>query len=437
METAVLDQKVEEFKAKEAELKTIIEEAGNDVDFSQVVPFAEYFAGGDREKGQKEALTEFQRLNKAQNERGEDLDRMRAVKRTSEDQKAREDLLNEPQRGKLGWERGLGGLEGKSFSELVIASPAIKNRMGNMGPEAKFDLDFKALFRTGAGFAPQAVRTGEVVMYPTKPLDLIDLVVTIPTNQSAVSYMRQTSRSSIPRNVTEATDLTAAGELWPEATLVFTPQSAAIEKIATYVPVTDEQLEDEPGIQGILENDLEYMLRERLTNQILNGNGTSPNLDGILATTGIGTTAIASSATVNIADETMKAITDIEAGNTNGLANGLVDLCVYNPNDWEKIRMLKDKNGNYIWGHPSEAGIRRIWGRSVVTTPMLAENTLLVGDFGNFYRLRDRRDVRVQYSNSHSDYFVRGVQAIRADVRVASTIMRPAAFHSVTNLNAA
>ena len=437
METAVLDQKVEEFKAKEAELKTIIEEAGNDVDFSQVVPFAEYFAGGDREKGQKEALTEFQRLNKAQNERGTDLDRLRAVKRTSEDQKAREDLLNEPQRGKLGWEKELAGLAGKSFGELVLASPAIKNRMGTMGPEAKFDLDFKALFRTGAGFAPQAVRTGEVVMYPVKPLDLLDLVVTIPTNQNAVSYMRQTARGSLSKNVTEATDLTAAGETWPEAAITYAQQSAAVEKIAVYIPVTDEQLEDEPGIQGMLENDLDYMLRERLTDQILNGNGTSPNLDGVLATTGIGTKAIATSATVVIADETMSAITSIEAGNTNGLLNGLVDLCIYNPNDWEKIRMMKDTNNNYIWGHPSESGVRRIWGRQVVTTPMLAENTLLVGDFGNFYRLRDRRDVRVQYSNSHSDYFIRGVQAIRADVRVASTIMRPAAFYSVTNLNAA
>lgn len=436
MDTAVLEQKVEEFKAKEAELKTIIEEAGNEVDFSQVVPFAEYFAGGDREKGQKEALAEFQRLNKVQNERGEDLDRLRAVKRTSDDQKAREDLLNEPQRGKLGWENGLAGLEGKSFGEMVLASSAIKARMGTMGPEAKFDLDFKALFRQGAGFAPRSSRTGEVVMYPTKPLDLLDLVVTIPTNQVAVIYMRQTSRSSITANVSEATDLSAAAQTWPEATLVYAQQSATVEKIATYLPVTDEQLEDEPGIQGMLDNDLEYMLRERITDQILNGNGTSPNLDGILAA-GIETTAIASSATVVIADEVMKAITDVEAGNTNGLLNGLVDLCVFNPNDWEKVRMMKDADGNYIWGHPSEAGIRRIWGRAVVTTPMMAVNTLLVGDFSNFYRLRDRRDVRVQYSNSHSDYFIRGVQAIRADVRVASTIMRPAAFHSVTNLNAA
>ncbi|MEX0843404.1 MAG: hypothetical protein WD120_03565 [Gemmatimonadota bacterium] len=45
-----------------------------------------------------------------------------------------------------------------------------------------------------------------------------------------------------------------------------------------------------------------------------------------------------------------------------------------------------------------------------------------------------RRGIEVQISNSHSDYFVKGKQAIRADMRVALVIYRASAFSEVTGV---
>jgi len=61
------------------------------------------------------------------------------------------------------------------------------------------------------------------------------------------------------------------------------------------------------------------------------------------------------------------------------------------------------------------------------------ENTALVGDF-SFSELAQRRGIDVQISNSHADFFTNGLQAIRADVRVALVIYRPAAFATVTGI---
>jgi HK97 family phage major capsid protein len=74
---------------------------------------------------------------------------------------------------------------------------------------------------------------------------------------------------------------TAEGGTYPESALALTERSTPVQKITTFIPVTDEQLEDVPQIQGYLNNRLPFMVRQRLDLQILTGNGTTPNLRGL------------------------------------------------------------------------------------------------------------------------------------------------------------
>lgn len=107
---------------------------------------------------------------------------------------------------------------------------------------------------------------------------------------------------------------------------------------------------------------------------------------------------------------------------------------VMHPNDWQDIRLLRTADGIYIWGNPSDAGPERIWGLRVVQSDAETENTGLVGDFANHSELAVRRGVDVQVSNSHGTFFVEGKLAIRADMRVALIVYRPAAFATVTGI---
>src|SRR5207248_5858794 len=84
---------------------------------------------------------------------------------------------------------------------------------------------------------------------------------------------------------------TAEAGTYPESALSTTEQTATVRKVAASLPVTDEQFEDEPRARDYVNNRLEYQLRARLDSQILNGNGTAPNLRGILNVAGINTQA--------------------------------------------------------------------------------------------------------------------------------------------------
>jgi HK97 family phage major capsid protein len=107
---------------------------------------------------------------------------------------------------------------------------------------------------------------------------------------------------------------------------------------------------------------------------------------------------------------------------------------IFHPNDWQAVRLLTTADGIYIWGAPSEAGPARIWGVPVIETDAITENKALVGDFANHSELTMRSGIGVEVSNSHDDYFVKGKQAMRADIRAALCVYRETAFCEVTGI---
>jgi hypothetical protein len=64
-------------------------------------------------------------------------------------------------------------------------------------------------------------------------------------------------------------------------------------------------------------------------------------------------------------------------------------------------------------------------------------HTGIVGDFASHCEFVMRRDIDIQVSNSHSDYFIKGKQAIRADIRCGFVVYRPKMFDGKTRVTEA
>lgn len=314
----------------------------------------------------------------------------------------------------------------KSVGEMIMGSDAVKGFVSGSGrgPQARVDVDLKATFSTTAGWDPEDLRTGRVEMFPTRPAPHVaDAIPMTTTTMSTVLYMEETTYGTA--SATDAAEVAEAGS-YAETQLALTEKSSEVRKIAVFLPVTDEQFEDEPRSKSYIENRLPFMIRQRLDSQILVGNGTSPNLRGTENVSGIQTQALGTDPIPDAIYKAMRKIRD------DGFAEPSVVFIA--PSKWESVRLLRTADGVYIWGHPAMAGPETIWGVPVVQTTAVTSTKAVIGDYTNYSELAVRRGMDVQISNSHSTFFKEGVLAIRADIRAALIHYRPKAFATVTGL---
>ena len=310
----------------------------------------------------------------------------------------------------------------KSLGELFVESKAFTGyeRGSGQGPVAKLDIDLKTLFQTSAGWDPQDIRIPRVELLPLRPAPhVVEFMPEFATNQAAIVYMEETT-------ATLAAAETAEAGTYPEAAFVLTQRSQPVEKIAVFLPVTDEQLEDVDGARDYVENRLVYALKNRLDLQVLQGNGTAPNLLGTENKSGIQTQALGTDPIFDAVFKLFRKIRD------DGFADPGVAFIT--PAKWEGVRLARTADGLYILGNPADPGPERLWGVPIVQTTAAPATKLLAGDYRNFGGLYVRRGIDVQVSNSHSTFFIEGKLAIRADVRVSMVHFRPKAYGAVTGL---
>ncbi len=315
-----------------------------------------------------------------------------------------------------------GKAEIKSLGELFMESKVgheLKGREIHLP-----DVDMKTVMSATAGWDPPTVREARVEVYPVAPINVIDLITMLTTGRDTIKYMKETTFTNNAAEVLESIQGTL--QTYGEGALALTEQSDEVEKISVWLPVTDEQLEDVAGMAAYVNSRLSYMLRARLDGQILVGDGTSPNLLGTLSLSALLTQAKGNDP---VPDAIYKAITQVRV---TGFAEPSVVFI--HPNDWQGVRLLTTADGIYLFGSPMEAGPQRIWGVPVVQTVRVTENTAIVGDYRGYSNLYMRKGVTLKVTDSHGNYFIQGVQAVKAEMRVAMVHYRDTAFCQVTGI---
>uniref|UniRef100_A0A6H1ZE93 Putative capsid protein n=1 Tax=viral metagenome TaxID=1070528 RepID=A0A6H1ZE93_9ZZZZ len=313
--------------------------------------------------------------------------------------------------------------QAKSLGQLFVESEAYKGRERKRDINAIFpDFDFlafKTLMETGAGFAPESMRTGKIVEYAHRRPVVADLIPQTPTDQAAIVYMEETT-------FTNAAATRAEGGQAGESALAFTERSETIREIATWLPVTEIQIEDVSVVQALINNRLLTMLDLTEEVQLMTGSGVAPNMTGFLIKSGVQSQAKGADPTPDAIYKAMTLVRHTGFAEPSAIA--------IHPNDWQDIRLLRTTDGIYIWGSPAEAGAERIWGLPAVITTAETENTALLGDFQLYSEIFRKRGANIKVSDSHSDYFIKGKLAIRADKRLTLAIYRAAAFCKVTGI---
>ena len=304
----------------------------------------------------------------------------------------------------------------KSIRELMttgLSTYGIKHFGGFRGEIG--ELAIKTLL-TSADLTPLEQRAPSVVLSGQEERTVADLMLSGTTNAQVVSYYQETT-------YTNAAAETDEGSLKPESTLDFTLRQDNVRKIATWIPVTDEMMEDVPAFESYIRGRLAFMVKQREELQLLRGAGTGITILGLYNRTGVQTVTGYGESTI---DSILHAITLVQA-------NAFVDptAMVVHPNDWFNIRASKDTTGNYLLGPATlDPNAARPWGLQVRVTTNALENTLLVGAFNQAQVFR-RSGISVAISTENEDYFTKNKVAVRAEERLALAVYRPIAFCKV------
>jgi HK97 family phage major capsid protein len=339
---------------------------------------------------------------------------------------------SEPEPKSAGTKVGLEGPDGaaapriKSIGDVLDESDDYKSIVSAKrrlsGDKVKIELgtfdraSFKTIVTLGDINVP-ATRLPGIVPFGVDETTVGDLVLPGTTDNNTITYMEETT-------FTNAAATVAEGAAKPESALDFTERTENVRKIATWIPATDELIEDVAGFRSYLEGRMRFMVEREEEDQLLNGDGTAPNISGILDR------SIQSIGSTNDVDSIYNAITEVRV---DGFAEPTA--LVIHPLSWQNLRLSKDGNDNYYGPGPfAPDRTETFWGLPVRVTPMIAEGTALVGAFRPYAQVFRRSGITVSLSTEHASYFVENKVAVLAEERLAFAVYRPAAFCKVTGL---
>jgi HK97 family phage major capsid protein len=361
-----------------------------------------------------------------------------------------ESLLNQARQVKMlegeggAWDRGgAGGLFGGPGDQFVHSKAytnLIAKGRGN-GPWTSEPVEISTkgtLFTTpGTALTPAGYVPGITQALFERPT-IASLCAQAQAPGNPVRFVSETTAT----NAAAATD---EGEEKPESSIVFGETSEPVRKVATFLPISDELLEDAPQLSAYLNQRLQLFINTTEDQELLLGSGTAPHLAGFISP---GNRAIGTYARGTV-DSNEVALFKAATG-TRGSSFLDPDTIVINPANWQTIRLGKDSSGQYYGGGPFQIGPyggpqgpasaqgfeggESLWGMRVVVTSAITVGSALLGAFGQGACVYRKGGLRVDVSNSHSTWFQSDISALRAEERLALALFRPTAFTVVKDL---
>lgn len=207
-------------------------------------------------------------------------------------------------------------------------------------------------------------------------------------------------------------DTVAEGATKPQTDFDIVEATAKVEKIAVWIKVSKEALADIKFLQGEINTELRELIELKLDEQILSGNGTSPNLKGILSVAptfaAVSTLALLVP-TPNRFDVLVAAVAQLAAANFYG------DTVVINPSDYYAMQLTKDAEGRYLLPPFQSVDGMTVAGLRLVANNGVAVGTFLAGDFKKAtLAIREEMNIQVGYVN---DDFIKNLITILAELR--------------------
>ncbi len=255
----------------------------------------------------------------------------------------------------------------------------------------------------------------DLVALPQRPITLFDALPVRRLTSPTFKYVRQTSRTN---NAT----VVAKGATKPTSQFGFETITGELKVIAHLSDAIDKYvLSDVRDLERVVTGEMQFGLFAGAENQIINGNGTAPNMRGLLNTSGIQTQAFAA----NIVSTIRTAVTKLES---LGYVPNVIAL---RPDDWEKIETsVTAGSGEYIMAaSPVDRAAMKLWGVPVILSTALPAGKALLLDKDSVEVLSDSV-VAADWDTSTG--FAKNEVYLRVESRFELAVTRPMGIVSIS-----
>jgi HK97 family phage major capsid protein len=209
-------------------------------------------------------------------------------------------------------------------------------------------------------------------------------------------------------------DGTAEGTQKDQIDNDFVVTSVALVKRAAYFKVSTEMLDDVAFMEGWLRNKLIVRLFLDVDNQVLNGNGSAPNLKGIIAYA----TAFAAGTFAGTVDSANDADSLVVAANQIRLANHNGPLTIMmHPSDVAALKLVKlsASDKRYVERLMMVGSAMSLDGIPIIENTNIAQGDFLIGDFAKG-TIVEKSGIEVEIGLDGSD-FTKNMRTILAEWR--------------------
>lgn len=247
---------------------------------------------------------------------------------------------------------------------------------------------------------------------PENDMWVRDLLPSGQTTSNMIEYVREKAFQN------NADYQYPEGTLKPQSDLSFEQVQTPVVTIAHWILASRQVLDDAPMLQSYINSRMTYGLRTKTDTELVNGDGAAGHLTGLLKLAGSFTPT---DPAMNAADNIRLAMAQVQSYFYRP------NMIVLNPLDWATLQLMKNGQGNYLFGSPLAPIAPRLWNLNVAETYALPQGNFLVGD-SRQAMVWDRQQISVEVSREDRDNFVKNMVTILVEERLAFSVYADAAF---------
>lgn len=242
------------------------------------------------------------------------------------------------------------------------------------------------------------------------PLTIRQLFRAVPVSTNMVNSLRELAWTN---SAAEASQ----GAAKNESDLTFEQYNVPITTVAHWIKVSKQLLEDAPAITAYIDTRLRDGLAQRIDAQLLNGNGTSPNLSGLTDSGNF--TAYTPTSDDLLVDAINRAKYALWA------VGRMPDTVIVNPATWGSMERTREGagTGQYLYGAPGSIAGSNPFGLRVVLSNNMPAAKFLVGALDSSTVLYNRTGAVVEAGYVGSD-FTNNLVTLRAEERLGLGVER-------------